>query len=81
MEDLGKRFYNEIGKKGYQVGWDEPYDGKTGSVGIETLIRANDPFDKEGFEFEFRNDIIRDEERAPQIRRDMVEIFQMICDL
>jgi predicted N-formylglutamate amidohydrolase len=81
MENLARKFFDDIGRKGYQVGWDEPYDGKTGSVGIETLIRANDPFDKEGFEFEFRNDIIRDEARAPQIKKDMVETFKMICNI
>jgi len=81
MEELARKFYDQIAEKGYKTGWDEPYDGKTGSVGIETILRTHDPFEILGFEFEFRNDIIRDEERGQKVRKDMIDVFKNICGL
>jgi hypothetical protein len=40
---------------------------------VETILRTHDPFEILGFEFEFRNDIIRNEEKSPKIRKDMIE--------
>jgi len=78
--EFAQYFLKEILVKNYKAELDEPYDGKSGTPGIDTLLRAHDPLQIIGFEIEIRNDIIRDSNILSKIAEDFTSIFIKLCD-
>lgn len=78
-DELAKKVYNGFDKGAYNIGINEPYDGKQGLNSLDTLLFAKYPVRRQGIEFEFRNDILMDPIRAPKIKADTLEAIKSAC--
>lgn len=75
-DEMGAKVHSTFKKKGYNVEINQPYDGKQGLNALDTLLFATKPVRREGIEFEFRNDILRDPSRAPTLKADALEAIK-----
>jgi len=66
---------------GYLSEVNKPYDGVTTMGTVKSLIFAKSSIQREGITFEFRNDILSDKERFPQLKADSVEVIRTVCEL
>jgi len=66
---------------GYRSEVNKPYDGVTTMGTVKSVIFAKSSMQREGITFEFRNDILSDKERFPQLMADTVEVVKKVCEL
>jgi len=69
----------EMNKKGYKSEANKPYDGVTTMGTVKSLIFAKFPTKRLGITFEFRNDILSDEKRCPDLTEKTLEAIRATC--
>jgi len=79
-EKLGENVDKELQEKGYKSAQNEPYDGNILNA-MNCILRANYPVRREAFCYEIRNDIIQDPIRAPQVKKDLLEVARKTCKI
>jgi len=79
-DDLGTKITEGIKHRNYNAALNEPYDGKQGLNALDTLIYAKYPVHRQGVEFEFRNDLLTDPEKAPKMKLDVLETITEACN-
>jgi len=72
------KLYEAIKGKGYSVEKNKPSAGIFRNV-INTFLRANYPLRREGVEFNFRGDVIQDEEKYSKLKKDILEVIKELC--
>jgi len=72
-EELAEKVCAGIKKKNHKIAINEPYDGKQGLNALDTLLFAKYPVRRQGIQFEFRNDLLKDPVRALQLKQDTLE--------
>jgi len=78
-DDLAQRVNDGIKKRNHYVAINEPYDGKQGLNTLDTLLFAKYPVRRQGIEFEFRNDLLLNPEKAPKLKADVLESIKEAC--
>jgi len=72
-EELAEKVCAGIKKKNHKIAINEPYDGKQGLNALDTLLYAKYPVRRQGIEFEFRNDLLKDPVKSLKIKEDTLE--------
>jgi len=80
-DELGQKVYEGIKKRNSNVAINEPYDGKQGLATLDALLFAKYPVRRQGVEFEFRNDLLLNPERAPQIKADILAVLKEVFNI
>ena len=77
-EEFGQRLCEEMKKRGYQADVNQPLP-EDNINSMNTVVRANYPVRREGVSLGIRNSILQDEEKAAQVRKDLVEVLNEMC--
>jgi len=68
MDDKG--YYSEVNK---------PYDGLTSLGALKSVLYSSNSVERRGVTFEFRNDILLDEKKYPELKSATVEVVKNVC--
>jgi len=80
-EELAEKVCDGIQKKKHNIAINEPYDGKQGLNALDTLLFAKYPVKRQGIQFEFRNDLLKDSKKALKLKIDTLEVIKEACSM
>ena len=77
-EEFAQRLCEEMKKRGYQADVNQPFP-EDNINSMNTVVRANYPVRRQGVSLGIRNSILQDEEKAVQVRKDLVQVLNEMC--
>jgi len=79
--ELGVKINEAINQKGYLSENNKPYNGLILTGAIHSILTDDEGCERECITFEFRNDILTNERRFPQLMRATAEAIKNECEL
>jgi predicted N-formylglutamate amidohydrolase len=78
-EELGHKINEGIKKRNHRAEVNEPYDGRQGLATLGALLFAKYPVNRQGVEFEFRNDLLQNPEKSSKLKVDTLVAIKEAC--
>jgi len=75
-EELAEKVCAGIKKRHHNIAINQPYDGKQGLNALDTLLFAKYPVKRQGIQFEYRNDLLKNPEKALRLKIDTLEAIK-----
>jgi len=80
-EELAQKVHDGLKKRNHSVAVNEPYDGRQGLATLDAMLFGRYPVNRQGIEFEFRNDVLADPKKSLKIKMDTLASVKEACGL